>query len=111
MVTVFNNASGNVTGLYVLGNGMPHKRGAWGVQISGGGTYSITVRSKVTGSAVANSAAPLTAYTTCAAPTSPVTTALTAANNILIEAPGDDVILDVAYTSGALLIEAEPLDL
>lgn len=107
MVTLTNPA----TGVYNLGAAMPHKDGAWAVQISGGGSYSITFRRKVTGSGVANASAILCGYATAAAPATYVTTAITSAASVVVPAPGCDVIVDVTLTSGALTIEAEPVGL
>lgn len=109
MKTVFSNARGQTTGTYNLGNPKPHGDGGWAVQMSGGGSYSVTFRKKVTGSVVADASATVCAYSTAAAPATFATTALTAAGNVFVPAPGCDVIVDVTYTSGACVIEAEPV--
>ena len=85
--------------------------GSWVLQISGTGTYSLTLRKKIRRGTVADSAAPTTYYENFATGVSVAAgTAITGALLVKVPCDGCDLILDITAVSGGnIVIEAEPL--
>lgn len=85
------------------------------LQISTTGSFALSLRKKVRGSAVANVAAttPLTAgYENGITPGTVIagTTAITAAGNYIVPCAGSELILDFTQTTGVTTVEYRPVD-
>lgn len=84
--------------------------GSWTLQVIGGGSYSIVLQKKLRNSAVSDAASPDTYYINHATGVSVnAGTAITGAGLFSVPSNGCDVILDIAYTSGACSIELLPM--
>lgn len=99
------------TGVRNLGEAAEGVVGSWVLQISGTGTYSVTLRKKVRRGTVADGSAPTTFYENFATGVSVAAgTAITGAGLFKVPCDGCDLILDVtAVSGGTLVVEAEPL--
>lgn len=84
--------------------------GSWVLHVSGGGTYSITLRKKIRYSTIANGSAPTTYYENHATGVSVAAgTAISSPTLVKVPCDGCALILDVDWTSGACQIEMYPL--
>lgn len=99
------------TGVRSLGEAAEGAVGSWVLQVSGTGTFSVTLRKKVRRCSVADASAPTTFYENFATGVSVAAgTAITGAGLFKVPCDGCDLILDVtAVSGGTLVVEAEPL--
>jgi hypothetical protein len=100
----------NVTGVRNIGEAAEGVVGSWIIQVSGTFSGALKLRKKIRQGVVADAAAAPTYYTNFATGVSvAANTDITGAGLFLVPCYGCDLVLDYTHTSGACVVEAEPL--